>query len=502
MKRHATMKGIAALPVVLGMIALVLGMTLGRADRALASSSAATTSAPSLASATAPVSRPAVGVNYHALWDYDDASERLPVIDKLDQAGLEWVRIDFGWCSLQHEGPNDYQSWYVQRADAAVNEALARGFKVLMMVDCTPGWANGHAGDSWDVAAPIPPDDPADFGRVARWLADHFKGRVSAWEAWNEPNHPNFFSGTPADYVRLLRASYPQFKAGDPNALVVSAGTSYQNIEWLEEMYRAGARGYFDVLATHPYMGPSDKPPEWDDGSIWTIRAVSRVHDLMARYGDGAKNIWFTEFGWSSHRNVGGEMPWDIGVTEEQQGEFFVRTISMLAADYPYVTNVFWYNDRNMTGLGPREDNYGLLYRDLAPKPAYQAIKTFLTADTGSVCTITGTAGPDVLSGTDGDDVICGLDGNDEIRALGGNDVVMGGNGDDRLRGGEGNDLLLGGPGNDVLRGGRGNDVLKGEEGRDVVRTTDSVSGNDTAVGGPDSDACKTDVGDSNLSCP
>ncbi len=71
-------------------------------------------------------------------------------------------------------------------------------------------------------------------------------------------------------------------------------------------------------------------------------------------------------------------------------------------------------------------------------------------------CTITGTAGNDVLSGTAGDDVICGEGGND------------------RLFGGAGNDTLLGGDGADVLDGGAGADQMRGGGGRrDTVTYAD-----------------------------
>src|SRR5437879_12756072 len=83
---------------------------------------------------------------------------------------------------------------------------------VLATLLHTPGWANG--GQVKDV----PPTDPEDYGRMAYWAADHFKGRVAAWEVWNEPNRTESWAGTAADHVRPLKAAYPQFKAGDPAA--------------------------------------------------------------------------------------------------------------------------------------------------------------------------------------------------------------------------------------------------------------------------------------------
>lgn len=65
------------------------------------------------------------------------------------------------------------------------------------------------------------------------------------------------------------------------------------------------------------------------------------------------------------------------------------------------------------------------------------------------------------------------------------------GGGDD-LRGGDGPDYFIGGTGPDTLRGGAGADDLEVDDG---------VSGNDTVNGGPDSDFCSFDAGDTVTSC-
>ena len=108
-------------------------------------------------------------------------------------------------------------------------------------------------------------------------------------------------------------------------------------------------------------------------------------------------------------------------------------------------------------------------------------------------CTIVGTSGANTLSGTSGHDVICGLGGNDTINANGGSDVVYGD---------YGNDNIDGGSGDDTLYGNAGNDTVYGNYGLDRIVTTDSVSGNDTANGGPNYDNCSTDPGDTRISCP
>jgi Ca2+-binding RTX toxin-like protein len=76
----------------------------------------------------------------------------------------------------------------------------------------------------------------------------------------------------------------------------------------------------------------------------------------------------------------------------------------------------------------------------------------------GSMCSIEGTPGNDVINGTSGADVICSFDGNDTVYAKGGNDKICGGPGDDYLYGEGGNDILVGEGGSDTVDGGSGTD--------------------------------------------
>lgn len=317
---------------------------------------------------------PSVGVQFHGLWSDYTARQRIRVLDKMVAAGVRWVRIDMGWSSLQEDGPRRFSQWYIDRADSVIDAARARGLKVLATLWATPRWANGGRSRA------VPPDNPLAYGRIALWAADHFKGRVDAWEIWNEPNHEHFFKGSATTYAALLKVAYVNIRLGDPGARVVLGGPCNNDDIWLEKVYRAGAAGSFDVMATHPYQGFADAPPETpDDGSIYTLRHVAAVRALMKRYGDGAKPIWFTEFGWSAHENSPRLDNWERGVTLRQQARFLVRTIDLVAEEYPYVKNIFWYNERDRDTGNIQVDNYGLLRRDLTSKPAFRALKRRLT---------------------------------------------------------------------------------------------------------------------------
>jgi len=331
---------------------------------------AATATAAAATAARTPGAGLDVGVQFHGTWSNYTEAQRARVLDVFAAAGVATVRVDVGWASLQSTGPGSYDAWQVALVDSVMNQLHARGMTALVTLWSTPDWANGGRGTH------TLPTNPADYARVAQWAAARWAGTARSWEVWNEPNSPDYLDGAdPAAYARLLRAAYPAFHAGDPTTTVVLGGVSYNDDEWLAAAYAAGVRGAFDVMATHPYMGVADASPALaDDGSMYTLRHLSAVHDLMVRNGDGAKPVWLTELGWSSHANTGGEANWNRGVTEAQQGAFLTQTAQLVASTYPYVQKMFWYSDRDDDSGQKQQDNYGLLHRDLTPKRALGAL--------------------------------------------------------------------------------------------------------------------------------
>jgi polysaccharide biosynthesis protein PslG len=322
-----------------------------------------------------PSPRPGIGTQFHCTWDHYSNAERDAVLDKLKAAGVEWVRIDIGWASLERPAKDTWESWYLKKVDYCIEAARARGINVLGTFWRTPAWANGGQ------APEVPPTSVADYADAARWIAARYQGRVAAWEVWNEPDpYQPFWRGTPAQYVSLLKAAYPALKEGDPNALVLLAGPSSNDDGWIRQMYSLGAKGSFDVLGTHPYQGVADAPPEaTDDGNRWWFTHLPAVRNVMVEYGDAAKPIWFTEFGWSAHANWAGVENWRRGVTPEQQGEYFVRAVEHTRANYEYVPVMFWYKERAYPGgADPHLEGYALLNADGSERPVYGRLKRYL----------------------------------------------------------------------------------------------------------------------------
>ena len=334
---------------------------------------------------------PEVGVQFHAGWTTYSDADRAEVVEKLALAGVDWVRIDVGWCSIEPERKGEIAQWYVDDLDASVDLARSHGMEVLMTLWCTPRWASSVRGSDYEVRA-APPADLENYRDIAEWTAEHWAGRVSGWEIWNEPDLPAFFGGNARGYVELLKAGYAGIRAGDPSADVVLGGPVPNDVNWLRTLYKNGAAPFFDVLATHPYSVPLNEPPEMDDGTMAGLPSVDAVKRLMEKYGDGGKPIWFTEFGWSTHDNDGDESKWQLGVTPEQQADYIVRALRYIACERPYVEKAFIYVERDRP-LPAKPDphsehvsNFGLLDTELNPKPSYTALAELLTSTPVDVC--------------------------------------------------------------------------------------------------------------------
>src|SRR5438132_5769846 len=153
------------------------------------------------------------------------------------QAGATWDRALFLWQLIQPNGPGDWAlDAYIDKAN--LKSTLSAGFPVVGVVQGTPTWApsDWHDGAS---AVPsgldLPVDDPRNtFGQFMLHLARQYKGRISTWIIWNEPDFlPGesgswwTWSGNAADFFRLMRTGYRAIKAVDPNATVVFPATTY-----------------------------------------------------------------------------------------------------------------------------------------------------------------------------------------------------------------------------------------------------------------------------------
>jgi len=330
------------------------------------------------------------GVQVSPYWANQSQSILDRQLDLAQAAGANVVRANLGWSSLQERSAGAYSSWYVARADALFAGAAQRGMRVIPNVWGTPCWASsapadvkqGCEGDWWDRdVTKYPPTNMDDYARVSEWIAARWGGHMAGYEIWNEPDHTYWITPDQAgDYTRLVRATYPAVKRARPDLQVVAGGLSGSDGEFVNRLYDAGIRGYFDALSIHPYHGERS-PAETAQGNAreWSFASgVPWVREIMAQRGD-PKPIWLTEFGTTTCTDLE-----DRCVTEPVQASHTSEAWRIIDG-WDFVQGATQYQIRdNGDDRGAREDNFGLLREDLSPKPAYAAFKASLLRSAGA----------------------------------------------------------------------------------------------------------------------
>jgi hypothetical protein len=267
--------------------------------------------------------------------------------------GVRWIREDFNW---QQISPLSSRV-SVRRHDAAIDAAAGAGLQVLGLPTAWPQWSH-----------PYTARGVSEFTSFLGAVARRYRGRVAAWEIWNEPNLPASWGGTLAQYTALLAATYSTLKDIDPSVLVVAPCTvgpgdlatsaSFADLAWIEHFlqYR---QALFDVFSFHPYEGRAS--PEQSR----LIPTVQRLGSMLQAAGRPVR-IWITEQGWASDFV-------NPVIDDVQQARLLVR--AYLLSQAAGVERYFWYDTRNDgLALGDHEANFGLLRRDFSAKAAYRAL--------------------------------------------------------------------------------------------------------------------------------
>jgi hypothetical protein len=207
------------------------------------------------------------------LWWRPEVAQR--DMELIRDAGFGWVKQVFSWREIEGSGKGGFD-W--STPDRIVDQAESIGLRLVARLDSDPTWASGRAYPNADNIIMTPPNNYQDFASFCSALASRYKGRIAAYQIWNEPNLAREWGGRapdPEGYVRLLRAGYEAIKRVDPNAIIISAGmapttrsdhVAMPDTEYLKRMYAAGVQPYFDALGAH---GAGYKaPPEKDPGEV------------------------------------------------------------------------------------------------------------------------------------------------------------------------------------------------------------------------------------------
>ncbi len=306
-------------------------------------------------------------------------------------AGFGWIKQNVGWRDVEKFEGLEPEDWDWALANRVVDYADEFGLNVLFRLDHQPLWAGAYNNG--------PPENLDDFGHFCGAMAARYRGRVRAYQVWNEPNLAREWAGrrpNPAEYVDLLKTCYVAIKAADPKAIVISAGlapTGTDNEQampddkFLRGMYEAGALPYFDMLGLHApgYKAPPELPsdeaaknPEYGGQRAFAFRHVEDMRAVMEEYGDGDKQIAIVEFGWTSDPREASDYHWHA-VTEKQKADYLVRAFRYARKNWSpwvglmvvvYVADPLWTPDHEQYWWAITEPS-----PESTVRPAYEALR-------------------------------------------------------------------------------------------------------------------------------
>jgi hypothetical protein len=280
------------------------------------------------------------------------------------QIGVRWGTIDTWWKDLEPEEGRYNWAYY----DRWFNEMLRAGITPIPHLFGIPNYASsylpGNKGDYWT----YPPSDWDQWEKFVYDFVEHYKDWLVYLRIWNEPNCA-YWRGTAADYAKLVQAACRAAKRSKPDIKIiieVVANSHEKPFEFLDEVQKAGALPYCDVVGIHNYfLNNSDYPerteflPTYDKFIGWRNK---NKPDAEA---------WDTEFACMAEQWGG----W-IGVGERHQAQWLGRTHVLGFARG--LSKMIWFPGYSWpeSDSEPYYNPAGLLRVDLTPRPAYVAYHT------------------------------------------------------------------------------------------------------------------------------
>jgi len=311
------------------------------------------------------------------------------------EAGIGWVKQQFPWAEIEPERKGEYllaankaSTW--TKYDEIVSLCESYGLRIVARLDLPPAWSRQD-----NSLASAPPDNLADYGDFVYEFVRHYRGRIQYVQIWNEPNiYPEWGNRPvdPAEYAEMLRIAYQRAKEADPNVYVLSAPLAYtlgephpepgkwrsmNDLEYLQGLYEAGAAQWFDIFSANAFG--MDRPPEDPpDPAVLNFQRVLLQREIMVRYGDGDKAVWFNEYGWNASP---ASFPDDAltwkRVSEDEQAEYTVRGIEMARSEWPWAGVFFIWYFRQVGQIPATSSEYyfRMVDPDFTPRPVYFAVQ-------------------------------------------------------------------------------------------------------------------------------
>jgi len=311
-------------------------------------------------------------------------------IHRADTVGM-WPNVAFGswrlwdsYVSWRDLEPQKDQ-WRFDALDRIVATAERHRLSVLLTLGMTPSWASSRPEEAcaYGNGCAAEPARLEDWENYVRTVVSRYRGRIEAYELWNEAHFTElespydaagkayFYSGSCAKMVEMGRIAYRVIKEIDPDAKLTSPSIHVQG-DWIRKLrlyLRLGGNAYTDAVSFHFYAST----PE--DG----LRSMSAVREAMKAYGLGDKPLWNTEVGFVIRNQA--EPSTKAGASPHDAAGLIARSFLLNAAGG--VDRLYWYAwDDGIFGLAGTKGQ--------TPSEAaigYGAVQDWITGAVVSLCT-------------------------------------------------------------------------------------------------------------------
>lgn len=287
---------------------------------------------------------------------YDGDSYRL-MSDLIRWAGIPYVRERMRWAEANPKPGRFEWGRYMRNADLLHQRNIAVSG---MFHDAAP-WTRGPG-------AGLPQDLVALYG-FCRQAARDFKGRMEAWEFWNEEEIS--ISDPAWNYGAAMKAAALGFKAGNPQGLVLNGAfveTTGMNV-YKDVLFANDLSRYTEVFNQHTYKPLSAYPTFFAD-----------IRKLLDRHGIGGRAIWITESGTHAEGPAlaeSGKAGLKAHSPEQElmQAEFYAKSQILMQME-GVARNYFFVFGAYSEWNGGKD--WGVVRRDGTVKPVYAAISTMM----------------------------------------------------------------------------------------------------------------------------
>jgi len=313
------------------------------------------------------------------IWGPNYLPNRLSAFPVYHRLGVNVYEMDLDWALAAPRRPANprnpadpayhWPPWF----KFVMQQAAQYRISVSLLVQDSPGWANGHRAETW---AP----NNADYANFLIAAARKYPA-VHHWMIWGEPDRPGNFQPMPANspvgprrYATLLNAAYGALKSVSRNEIVIGGDTETAGLVLPGDFLRwmrlpNGKPPRLDYFGHDPYSRRFPERGEPQDVNFLDIDDIATLERDLRQTYDRTIPLWLAEYSISTnHAN----RAFTFYVSRPEQAKWLTAAFKLVNS-YDFVAGLGWYDLLDQAPPGPEALTTGLMTYNEQPKPAFYA---------------------------------------------------------------------------------------------------------------------------------